>query len=315
MSQRNEYALSELSKSAPNSIISNRETADPNPFVCQPVENPPSQEPDPAAGNLLSNADEKQHSPNPHAPRDWLWEFTAWLLAAASLISLFVVLVYFNDKALGEWKSSISPSAVVAIVSQIGNLLVWLGTVFFGAFAQQSLQLPLRQHNVTDRAPSYIPQCLEYRAAGNPVSFVPRPATGVGRQIYDSVPDSAALAVRDGLLRQNVSPSEVTGRCSTGNCTWADYHTMRVCPDIIDVTPSIVSNRRKASNKNDLTAGRDYSAEDTKDITFGQPSFSGTILETYEHGDTLWIGSRDTADNQYEGTNTLIQFMSSTCSI
>ena len=57
------------------------------------------------------------------------------------------------------------------------RLLVWLGTVntllivFFGAFTQQSLHLPTRNYNVTDKGPTYIPRCLHYQAGRTPVNI------------------------------------------------------------------------------------------------------------------------------------------------
>ena len=49
------------------------------------------------------------------------------------------------------------------------RILVWLGTIdtfliiLFGTFAQQTLQLPTRQYNLTD--PAAIPRSLQYRAS------------------------------------------------------------------------------------------------------------------------------------------------------
>lgn len=101
MSQGHEYALSESSKFAPRSMVSNEslETpANPNPFS-HPTDNlaeNPSSHYDPAAGNLLANADQKGVSRSPLDLYFWAWEMAAWLLAAVSLITLFVVLVHFD---------------------------------------------------------------------------------------------------------------------------------------------------------------------------------------------------------------------------
>ena len=100
------------------------ETSNPDPFAHQAdslADNRPSQGYDPAASNLLADADEKQFSQNPFAFHNWAWELAAWVLAAVSLLSLFVVLTHFNNKPLSAWQSSITPSAVVAIVSQVGQ--------------------------------------------------------------------------------------------------------------------------------------------------------------------------------------------------
>ena len=122
------------------------------------------------------------------------------------------------------------------------------------------------------------------------------------------MPDLAVLAVKDGLLKEDISPSDVTGICPTGNCTWPDYQSLGVCSDVVDVSQRITSNPRKRSGS--TRAGRDYSVPDTKDTVDSgdKPSFSGTTLATEELGDTLWIGSQDIINHQYQGTNKLIQF-------
>ena len=55
------------------------------------------------------------------------------------------------------------------------RILVWLGTIntfliiLFGTFAQQTLQLPTRQHNLTD--PAAIPRSVQHRAGQPAVGF------------------------------------------------------------------------------------------------------------------------------------------------
>lgn len=127
MSQGQGISLSDFPKSASRSIVSSEshgESSNPNPFAHPAdnlADNQPSQGYDPAASNLLANADENQYSQNPFAFHNWAWELAAWVLAAVSLLSLFVVLAHFNGKPLREWQSSITPSTVVAIVSQVGQ--------------------------------------------------------------------------------------------------------------------------------------------------------------------------------------------------
>ena len=127
MSYGQEFVLSDFPRSAPRSMISSEshgEESSPNPFAHQAdnfAENQPPQGYDPAASNLLANPNEKQYSQNPFAFHNWAWEFAAWILAAVSLLSLFVVLAHFHGKPLREWQSTITPSTVVAIVSQIGQ--------------------------------------------------------------------------------------------------------------------------------------------------------------------------------------------------
>lgn len=119
--------------------------------------------------------------------------------------------------------------------------------------------------------------------------------------MYPSVLDLAALAVKDGLLRKNVSPSEVMGTCPTGNCTWEAYQSMGVCSDVIDVSPTIISTPRAGSEKDGIPPGNDYSVPETIDNRpvnqEKKPSFSGTVLSSVEkYGDALWVGSKDTAN-------------------
>ena len=82
------------------------ETPNLNPFAHQAdnrAENRPSPGYDPAASSLLANADEKQYSQSPFALHNWAWEFAAWVLAAVSLLTLFVVLPHTNGQSPREW--------------------------------------------------------------------------------------------------------------------------------------------------------------------------------------------------------------------
>ncbi|KAL8666618.1 MAG: hypothetical protein Q9168_007445 [Polycauliona sp. 1 TL-2023] len=95
-------------------------------------------------------------------------------------------------------------SSLLLLWRRPNALLVWLGTVntlliiIFGSFAQQALQLPIREFNVTDEGDSTITRALQYRA--------PRPA--VSQLIpdseilfsYETAADLMSVAIMDGLL-------------------------------------------------------------------------------------------------------------------
>ncbi|KAL8658221.1 MAG: hypothetical protein Q9226_001158 [Calogaya cf. arnoldii] len=93
---------------------------------------------------------------------------------------------------------------------------------------------------------------------------------------------------------------------------------MGVCSDVLDVSPTIISTPRAGSNKDGIPPGNDYSVPDTKDTKnviengpvnqIKKPSFSGKVLSSVKNGDTLWVGSQDTANKQYERTNQLMRF-------
>ena len=79
---------------------------------------------DQASEALLLN-EKQQHSFYSQVFTDgWGWELLSWLLAAVSLLVLIIVLAAFGNKALDQWKASITPNTVVSIVSQIGQTAI-----------------------------------------------------------------------------------------------------------------------------------------------------------------------------------------------
>lgn len=54
----------------------------------------------------------------------WGWDLTAWLLAAVSTVTLLTVIAVFANKSLRSWDSTITPAAVVAILSQFGQTAI-----------------------------------------------------------------------------------------------------------------------------------------------------------------------------------------------
>ncbi|KAL9629261.1 MAG: hypothetical protein Q9204_005378, partial [Flavoplaca sp. TL-2023a] len=254
MSGGYDYVLTDFSAPAENQTISSTsgiskesfdETTRQNPFIDQTetLENTqPSQPYDPASGNHLLSSEFHQYKAYREGFfREWAVEWTAWLVSAISLVALVTLFAVYRNEPLRQWKADITPATAVAILSQVGQtsilapvvacicqsmwlwldkeskatqqvnsnrgqasltmmqkydegsrgplnslfllwkrpdaLLVWLGTIntlliiIFGSFAQQSLQLPTREYNVTnvtDKGDNFIRRALQYRA--------PRPA-------------------------------------------------------------------------------------------------------------------------------------------
>ncbi|KAL8678363.1 MAG: hypothetical protein Q9186_005288, partial [Xanthomendoza sp. 1 TL-2023] len=351
--------------------------------------NQPSHSYDPASGrHLLSSEEEQFHTRDQIVIRDWSLEWTAWLVAAMSLVSLIIVFAIYSDKPLRQWKAAITPGTTVAILSQLGQtsilapvtacicqsmwlwldkesrvthratsdgcyrrlitmqtyddgsrgpisslillwkqpcsyepsipfhmemltygrLLIWLGTantlliIIFGSFAQQSLQLPTREFNVTDDGNNWIPRTLQYRAPRPAVNQPVIPGT-LNTIAYESVPDAMSVAIIDGLLGKDISPSNVVGSCGTGNCTWEDYQSLGVCSTVVDVSSTITSTCRKQKTQF-KQPGCTYSIPAIDQ----NPTARHTTLETYKFGETLWVGASDTPNYKSPGLNTLVQF-------
>lgn len=49
-------------------------------------------------------------------------------------------------------------------------------------------------------------------------------------------------AINSAIIKTPADPSDVTGNCSSGNCTFPIYETMGVCSRLDDITPTIVRN-------------------------------------------------------------------------
>ena len=97
-----------------------------------------------------------------------------------------------------------SPRQTLSVRFSNESSFLLLLTLGFRAFWS-----PISQDNLSD---------FFYTAGqhlGNPASF-----------IFDSVVPQVKAVRDNGLTNQNASPSNVTGDCPTGNCTWADYSSM-----------------------------------------------------------------------------------------
>ena len=109
------------------------------------------------------------------------------------------------------------------------------------------------------------------------------------------------IAVQDGLINHNANASDVTAKCSTGDCTWRDYLSLGVCSSVDDVTPSIIEHCKSASDKGD-PVDCSYSVSALEQ----DPPFSGTNLSEEA---TLFIGANPPASNfSYPAANTLVEF-------
>lgn len=258
-------SISSLSSNSRMSHDSGRDVSNQDPFTNEDSHQSdihPSQPYDSASVELLSNAKGQDTLYDSVFIDGWGWELAAWLLSAVSTVTLLTVFAMFANKSLRSWNSTITPAAVVAILSQFGQtailapvtacicqsmwlwlhkesrtrqpsiqvdkhpqlismqqydggsrgplgslfllfknpgsygndfppsllqllinsrILVWLGTIdtfliiLFGTFAQQTLQLPTRQYNLTD--PAAIPRSLQYRASQPAVQYSIRTPT------------------------------------------------------------------------------------------------------------------------------------------
>lgn len=54
----------------------------------------------------------------------WWLEFLAWLLAAVMLMALLILLGEFNGKALSEWHSELTLNTIIAVLSQLVQMLL-----------------------------------------------------------------------------------------------------------------------------------------------------------------------------------------------
>ena len=93
----------------------------------------------------------------------WGWELLSWLLAAASLLVLLIVFTAFSNRALDQWKSSITPNTVVSILSQIGQTAILAPVT---ACICQSMWLWLGDENKYNRKHPQLMDMQEYDDGG-----------------------------------------------------------------------------------------------------------------------------------------------------
>ena len=61
-----------------------------------------------------------------NALRDWAWELSAWVFATISIAAVVILLLYFDQRLVSEWKSHIGINTLIAVLSQasVSALLV-----------------------------------------------------------------------------------------------------------------------------------------------------------------------------------------------
>ncbi|KAI4089333.1 MAG: hypothetical protein LQ344_005465 [Seirophora lacunosa] len=275
MSSRNDYRLEDFSTSAEHRPISSRsrnsqapseEESAQNPFVDQSDNlgnSHPSQPYDPGSGNnLLSGEIEQPYAHDQTFLREWKLELLAWLVAAMSVVSLISVFAGYKNKPLRQWTTDITPATTVAIISQIGQTCVL-------APVTACICIPGTEETIT------------YRSIA-------------GLKIV--------AAITDGLLRQDISPSDVKGSCLTGNCTWGVYQSMGVCATVADVSSTITAKCRTLW-RDPNHAGCNYSVP----AIDRNPTAGETVFETSRLDRTLWVGASNSLGFKPPG-NTLVQF-------
>ena len=185
-------------------------------------------------------------------------------------------------------------------------LLVWLGSVntiliiLFGSFAQQTLQLPIREHNLTEQGS--IQRTLTYRATPVEQTLNVGQANGFS---FPSVTQQMNTAITNGLLGNSASPSDISGTCPTGNCTFAPYKSLGVCSNIVDVSSSITSKCRNTGAQF-ASAGCNYSVPEIND----HPTGDNSVFEANVGDRILWVGASNVVGNgyKYSESDTLIRF-------
>ncbi|KAL9615217.1 MAG: hypothetical protein Q9167_000311 [Letrouitia subvulpina] len=322
MSRQEGYQLSDLSpvqstsSRSRESDDSTNEASTQNPFSDlshSAVDNQSSSAYDPgdrASAPLFLDGNQ-QHNFYDRAFTDgWGWEISAWVLATVSLVALVIVFAVFSNRSFRQWGSGITPNTVVSILSQIGQTAILAPVT---ACICQSTWLWLHAKSRATEIPDQdqrFPQLIDMqiyddgsRGPLGSLLLLPLPGSSTAFDL-GSITPSMVAKLTDGLMNNNISPSNVSGSCPTGNCTWDIYQSMGVCASVIDVSPSITSRCRNVGSQFNPT-GCYYSVPAIDE----NPTAFNTTFHSTTSGDTLWVGaSKVTADYKYPGLNTLVQF-------
>ncbi len=114
-------------------------------------------------------------------------------------------------------------------------------------------------------------------------------------------------AITDGLVNSGASPSNVSGSCPTGNCTFGTYQSMGVCSSIVDVSSSITSKCRRTGDATDLDHIIKPGCNYTVPAISEHPTVNNTVFTT-SNIDTFWMGASTILDGYtYPDINTLVQ--------
>ena len=118
---------------------------------------------------------------------------------------------------------------------------------------------------------------------------------------FISIPTSMRLAITQGLQTTNITPSNFSAACQTGNCTFGLYTTMGVCPTVDDMTPTLIEDC--PYGRKDTRSGCSYTVPDLNSHqTFQQDNFTKF--------DLLYVGSSEVfaGGYQFPNPNTLVEF-------
>ena len=76
---------------------------------------------DPASADSLLSTSRRDSFYVNFFTNGWGWEVAAWALVATSLVALLAVFAAYVNKPLRQWDSAVTPGAVVAVLSQVGQ--------------------------------------------------------------------------------------------------------------------------------------------------------------------------------------------------
>ncbi|KAL8710173.1 MAG: hypothetical protein Q9220_005256 [cf. Caloplaca sp. 1 TL-2023] len=196
--------------------------------------------------------------------------------------------------------------------------LVYLGAanvillLLFSPITQETVDLPIRHRNLTLNTGS-IPRVLAYQADNLPQRTVAAVSNGEdtnddsGAFSYQSVDRSMGTAIVSVLSGTPVSPSDITGDCQTGNCTFQAYSTMGICSKVEDVSSTIV--KRCPRNTDDgFLPGCTYTVQELRDHTPWRQENLTTLFKGSQAYHSLWLGASDTREYDLPDPNTLVEF-------
>lgn len=127
MANSNGYALGDISGPSSDHSFSRRSSAlggeaqNPTPFTGQDHGVPENHPYDPSSAHLSPDTTSQRRLHGSDLIAEWGWEIAAWLLAAVSLVALLSVFGTYSGNPLSQWRSGITPSTVVQILSQFGQ--------------------------------------------------------------------------------------------------------------------------------------------------------------------------------------------------
>lgn len=190
-------------------------------------------------------------------------------------------------------------SSLILLWKRRTSLLVWLGVIsmllqiLFGPFVQQAVSLPTRQINMDEGS---ILRTVSYNGPPGVTWLVDSTIIQATPELMD--------AAEVGFIQDGISPSDVAGSCSTGNCTFGLYTTLGVCSSVEDVTPTIV----------ELPCPPDYHEKyynayncpyTVPDLQQKPPVPRGSFVAGHN---TLFIASSRTNEARYPDLSTLVEY-------